>query len=86
MSRIKGELRVCDRCGRMEFFRLVGTSELDGGYTHINRFEEAKGWDNIHGIGDLCPACVDEWKKVKEDFQKKVKNGTDTGIMALHSL
>ena len=79
MGKLKGELRTCDRCGKSQFFKLVHTGELDGGFTHTNKFEEAKGWDWLDGL-DLCPECAKEWEKMKKKFVENTKNEDKTSF------
>lgn len=71
MSRLQGELRVCDRCGRTEFFKLIGRKDLDGGFTSVNQFEAANDWTHEYVVGDLCPECSAAWEKIRQDFIKK---------------
>lgn len=67
MSRVKGELRTCDRCGYSQLFKFVGTTELDGGFTKSDKFEVAEGWSYL-GNMDLCPRCAEEWEETKKRF------------------
>ena len=70
MSRQKGELRTCDRCGKQIFCKSIGDGEMDGGYTRWNKFEQAEGW-SVNNDGDLCSECTAEFEKLKADFWKK---------------
>lgn len=73
MSRQKGELRTCDRCGKQVFCKYLKSGELDGGYTRWDEFEKAEGWSV--NDGDLCSECTEEFAKLKADFWGKVKSG-----------
>ena len=75
MSKREGLLMTCDRCGDFEFLPLLGNSELDGGFTRINHFEEPKEkWGNENfgteatNYMDLCPKCFKEFATIRERF------------------
>lgn len=73
MSEEKGLLVTCDRenCGESIFLKLIGTKELDGGYTHCNQFEEKpEGWEYISSFGLLCPHCNKDAKELINKFMK----------------
>lgn len=57
-----GRLLECDNCGEHVFLKLEGQSVLDGGFTRVNKFEDApKGWMYQNVLGkyvDLCPTCA----------------------------
>lgn len=66
-----GKMITCDRCGQTVFCKTTGEGERDGGYTRWNTFEEAEGWTYEYKIGDLCPQCTEEYKKLIEEFKRK---------------
>ena len=66
MSRVNGNLRTCDKCGKQVFLKCVGEGERDGGFTRWNRFEEAKGWSVREG--DLCPDCTEHYNAMIIEF------------------
>lgn len=72
MARQNGQLRTCDRCGKTIFLKTTGEGELDGGYTRLNKFEDAKGWTTERDIGDLCPECSEVLENIKKKFKQKV--------------
>lgn len=61
MSREKGLLMTCDRCGKTEFLMFTGGNFADGGYTTYDSFAKPeRAWgngDNAEGkkYADLCP-------------------------------
>lgn len=67
MSRVRGEVRTCDRCGHSQLFKFISTIEADGGFTMIDKFEEAEGWSCLNNM-DLCPRCAEEWEETKKRF------------------
>lgn len=69
MSRVKGEVRTCDRCGYSQLFKFIGTTELDGGFSKSDKFEEAKGWSYLNNM-DLCPECSEQWEETKRRFME----------------
>lgn len=80
--RTNGRMMKCDRCGEETFCKCTGEGEMDGGFTRWNKFEEAEGWSSECGIGDLCPECTQEYKRLKEEFASKVerfKGGASNG-------
>lgn len=72
MSRLNGEMRTCDRCGKQVFLRCTGEGEMDGGFTRWNKFEKAEGW-SVEG-GDLCPACTQEYTEMVRGFWSTATN------------
>ena len=70
MSRLNGQMRTCDRCGKSAFFKCIGDGELDCGYTRWNNFEEATDWSVERG--DLCPDCTHKLKNVMDYFYSHV--------------
>ena len=70
MSRINGQLVICDRCKTEIFRKCTGEEERDGGFTRWNTFENLPtGWGNHKG--DLCPDCYREWNKIETEFYNK---------------
>lgn len=68
---LKGKLLKCDRCGDTAFLKYIETNELDGGYTKYDVYEpEPPGWGTIHGLGDLCPTCREEYDRLIAEFKK----------------
>ena len=58
MSEWKGMIIGCDRCGKELRRKRLGETELDGGFTHVERFEEMpETWKYRYEIGYLCPEC-----------------------------
>ena len=58
----------CDRCGRVEYARMTGIKEFDGGFTKVEVFETPKGWVRKSILGtvkDLCPDCSDLQKLIE---------------------
>lgn len=49
--------RVCDRCGMTLGGRTYNPDEL------------FKGWEWRFEVGDLCPDCYEEWKKMIAGFR-----------------
>lgn len=74
--RQEGELLTCDRCGTSTFRKLVGSTELDGGFTHVNHFEDVpEGWTYASDLGktmNFCPSCSLVYKKTLENFMNSV--------------
>ena len=66
MSRVNGQMRTCDRCGKQVFLKTIGEGEADGGFTRWNNFEPAEGWSV--NKGDLCPVCTLEFEKRVNEF------------------
>lgn len=71
MSRVNGQLLICDRCRRVVFLKCTGEGETDGGYTRWNNFEPApEGWELHHDVGLLCPECNSLWHDTVEAFKE----------------
>lgn len=73
-----GRMIQCDRCGKTTFCKTTGDGERDGGFTRWNKFVDAEGWSHEHEIGDLCPSCTEEFRKIVDDFKtakEKFKGG-----------
>ena len=78
MSEWKGMIVACDRCGKEYRRKFLGEKELDGGFTHIGKFEKmAETWEYRHDIGWLCPECNSEYKSLLMRFMKGSDNGKD---------
>lgn len=74
MSREKGILETCDRCGATYFRKYICTEDEDGGYTTWDRYEDTpEGWGDHYGIGTLCPACNSEYNDMITKFMKRAK-------------
>ena len=66
---VNGRLCTCDRCGRSVFSRCTGEGEMDGGFTHWNKFEPLPpGWRNHSVTGLLCPVCNEEFNRIMDAF------------------
>lgn len=74
MSKVNGQLRICDRCGSEIFLKCTGEGNTDGGYTRWNEFEKAVGWNYLSTIGDLCPKCWDEYQERRKTFDAELKS------------
>lgn len=72
MSRVNGQMRTCDRCGKQVFSKTIGDGERDGGYTRWNKFEVPEGWSVDRG--DLCPECTQKLKELMGDFWSNAYN------------
>lgn len=67
MSKVKGELLTCDRCGETIFLKYLGKGDADGGYTTWDKYENAEGW-GYEVRYNLCPKCMEEYKEMINDF------------------
>lgn len=73
MSKAKGLMRTCDRCGKWVFLKRTGEGVVDGGYTRWDEFEPAPdGWENIKGVGDVCDECKMEYEDMLERYKKRL--------------
>lgn len=70
MSKQRGMLLTCHRCGKTAFLTYKGTGYFDGGYTQTDEFEEKpEGWtckfpdEDGNGYVDLCKECTEEFMK-----------------------
>ena len=43
---------------------------MDGGWTRVDSYESAVSWDWLMGVGDTCPECAEEWKRLIKQFEK----------------
>ena len=78
MSEWTGKIVTYDRCGREVRRKLLERTELDGGFTHTNRFVEMpETWKYHHETGWLCPDCEEEFQKRLGEFMWKTKRGGD---------
>lgn len=69
MSRVTGQLLTCDRCGAQKFVKALDPKSLDGGFTRVEQFEAADGWDVASGLYKLlCPKCNSEWNGIMSSF------------------
>ena len=80
MSREKGELRICDRCGKEVFCKHEKVIERDGGFTRIDCYDEPEGWGR-HLNRDLCPECYACWKKIEQKFKTAEENFFKGGVV-----
>ena len=83
MSKINGQITICDRCGAQTVRKCTAEGEADGGWTRWNNFEALPdGWDLVavpkcigwvgngnayHGYLQVCPSCHELWDKVVID-------------------
>lgn len=77
MAEEKGILTTCDRCETIVFRKLIGTGDLDGGYTKFDKFEPLPDdWLYVYEIGYLCPRCAMEFRAMISTFidQDKLAN------------
>lgn len=71
MSEWKGMIVSCDRCGKECRRKLLGEKDLDGGFTHIEQYEQMPGeWKYRFEIGWLCPECTSEYESLTASFMK----------------
>lgn len=71
MSEVKGKLVSCDRCGKEHFLKLIGTKDLDGGYSRYDEFEDLpEDWLFLSQIGSLCPHCAGLFRAFIHKFNK----------------
>ena len=69
MSEWQGMIIGCDRCGKELRRKRLGETELDGGFTHVERFEEMpETWKYRYEIGYLCPECNSEYELLLRNF------------------
>ena len=72
MSRVKGQITTCDRCGEQVFRKYIGRGEMDGGFTTWDKFEdEPAGW-GYEDRKDLCPKCNAERKALIDEYYARV--------------
>lgn len=72
MSEWKGMIIGCDRCGKELRRKRLGETELDGGFTHVERFEEMpETWKYRYEIGYLCPECNTAYETLVKNFMEK---------------
>lgn len=66
-----GKMKICDRCGRKIFLELIKTDELDGGFTHVPKYEDTpEGWVRSYDLGmTLCPDCNDNYQFLIKTFK-----------------
>lgn len=74
MAEVNGKLCTCDRCGKTVFLRTTGDGEADGGWTRWNKFESyPDGWEYIHEVGRVCPACSKEYRELLSRFMRNTR-------------
>ena len=72
MSEIKGKLISCDRCGKEQFVKFIGTDYLDGGYSKSDTYEPLpEDWLWLSQIGNLCPDCAGLFRAFIHKFNKR---------------
>ena len=72
MSDWKGMIIGCDRCGKELRRKRLGETELDGGFTHVEMFEEIpETWKYRYEIGYLCPECNTAYETLVKNFMEK---------------
>lgn len=79
----EGKLCTCQICGAQIFLKWTGEDTMDGGWTHIDRYEPyPDGWGlvavpkHIKDIGGnayngylrACPTCYSRWEKVINEY------------------
>ena len=66
--KIAGTKLICDNCGHEVFLEKQADRETDGGYTHIEVYEDApQGWRLESVLGkyvELCPECTNKFESV----------------------
>ena len=83
MSKQRGKLITCDRCGETIFLKELEAKErdTDGGYTRWNEYkyeEPLEGWTHQY-FGDystsfdLCPECSKKLEETRNNFFKLLK-------------
>lgn len=76
MSREKGLLHTCDRCGATEFTPFIssdtkGKKETPGiEHFHGEEYAAAVNWGYAADIGELCPTCTKMYKDLIEHFKE----------------
>ena len=69
MPRVKGEMVSCCRCPTTIFLKYLGKSDMDGGYSSYEKYEELpKEWMHESQFGYLCPKCSKEFQTFCRDF------------------
>ena len=62
--RINGMMFVCNRCGKQTFAERYNDGEFD--------WKALQGWEtgvgSFFGVGELCPECYEEYKKLMQKF------------------
>lgn len=73
MSRVTGQMLTCDRCGAQRFVKALDPKSLDGGFTRVEQYEKADGWEIASGLCKLlCPGCNSEWNRIMRNFMPTV--------------
>lgn len=65
-----GQLYKCDRCGMTHFVKLLKTGDMDGGFSHWEKFEEAVGWGSVDGML-VCPYCYNQYKNLLRQYKSQ---------------
>lgn len=72
MSKKKGMLITCDRCGEWAFRE---NKEHDSqnlvSYVPQNYSDIPTGWESIARVGDVCPKCAGEYSNILQQFKRK---------------
>ena len=81
MSRQRGQLLTCDRCGETVFLKELAAKEkdTDGGFTRWNEYkheEPPEGWSykyfgEYSDHYDLCPECSKKLEEIRNGFLYK---------------
>ena len=59
MSEVTGKLIGCARCDSMIFLKLLEKVDMDGGYSHYDKYQNLpKSWIYDSHFGYLCPDCA----------------------------
>lgn len=61
---------ICARCGEVLFSEYLGTDDLDGGFTKIDKFEARPSNWRYTDMGILCPNCAALFQAQIESFMK----------------
>lgn len=77
--KINGQMVICDRCGAEIFRRWIGEKTYDGGWTHVDSYEQLPdGWGlvavpntvkeattgNVYNkYLEVCPDCQKVWQR-----------------------
>ena len=58
------------KCGMTHFVKLLKTGDMDGGFSHWEKFEEAAGWGNVDGML-VCPYCYNQYKYLLRQYKSQ---------------
>ncbi len=72
MSRKKGLMITCDRCGEWTFREHAGVdSQNVCNVLSLSYSEVPNDWRNVSGVGDLCPKCAEDYRMLLLRFNRK---------------